>query len=83
MLSKLCSENQHEWCANRSYEECNCACDCHKKEKLPERTWKNGVEDAIQMIEKFQSSNKILTVDHILIQLKIMLHRGEFSLMHY
>jgi hypothetical protein len=83
MLSKLCSENRHEWCANRSYEECNCACDCHKERKPPERTWENGVEDVIRMIEKFQNSNKILTIDHILIQLKIMLHHGEFSLMYY
>jgi hypothetical protein len=29
-ISKTCENGKHEWCMNRSADESNCACSCHK-----------------------------------------------------
>jgi hypothetical protein len=33
--SPLCQKGEHEWCANRTPEECHCGCECHVKVTLP------------------------------------------------
>ena len=45
VISKWCVDGAHDWCANRSHEECNCECQCHAA-KREERQRKQDEEHA-------------------------------------
>jgi hypothetical protein len=31
VVSEFCRKGMHDWCANRTPEECRCSCECHKQ----------------------------------------------------
>lgn len=44
IISNWCRTDAHGWCANRSFEECHCQCECHDPTSVKSKylTFKNN-----------------------------------------